>query len=375
MADLDDLLRGCLHERAEDAPQAAGLLGAVHVRSTRLRARRRIVLTAAAVVAVALTVPAVVVGVGGRGGPAPEPAASGSMPSVTSGPTGSATASAVPGTTSAEASSVGPAATGMRLVAPSYPVPSFPLRPGRSAPAFGTPVVTLEGGELRAYFPAKDPEGDADVTLVVSAQRPSFGAEADPVTELSRQVRGHAGVLRTVAVTPTAQLTLYWQEAADSWVQLRTDDTYTPQQVVALADGLVAASLDVVTPLRFDLVPEEMVLDTATASTIALRPAGAPAGGAAGSRAGARARDGVGCTLLSLRPLPSVGTPVSVGGYRGVLNRDQNGASLTVRLEDRRLMLVVRVPEGALISDGDLVRLAAGAHPTEHAEPGSPASS
>ena len=77
MVELDDLLRGTLSERADAAPDATGLLGAVHDRSARLRTRRRIAMTAgAAAVAAALAVPAVVIGVTGGDGSVSGPAAS-----------------------------------------------------------------------------------------------------------------------------------------------------------------------------------------------------------------------------------------------------------------------------------------------------------
>jgi hypothetical protein len=79
-------------------------------------------------------------------------------------------------------------------------------------------------------------------------------------------------------------------------------------------------------------------------------------------------RDGSGlfaCSLLTTRP--AKGTPVRVGPYPGTLTRTAAGAELAVRLGDTTLL--VEVAAAYPISDGDLIRFAAGVHPTDRAQP------
>jgi hypothetical protein len=357
VVDVDRLVRESLQRRADEAPGAEWLLAAVHLRSDRLRQRRRTWARSMAVVGVALlagAVPAAAQLVS----PAPRSANPGH---------GEASASRWSATPSAPAASASPAnpdttTTQLRLAPPAYSTPAFPFRPdlatGLPKGGLRTPVITLDGGALQGFFEAKDGVRGADVTIVVTAQRPTFGAAAGPVSEAGRQVRGHPGILRTVAVSPAAQLNLYWQESATQWVQVRTDDTFTEAEVVQFANALVAAALPLDLGLRLDLAPVGLVLDSASLSTVALRPGDVPAGsGAAGA---------IVCTLYDTRPLS--GTAVSVGAYRGAITRTASGVSLAVNIDDRGVTLLVQVPARYAISDADLIRFAAGVRLTDRAE-------
>lgn len=249
MADIDRLLRSTLQERADIAPDPLGLLGAVHARSRRLRRRRRTALAAGlAAAALALGVPLAVTAVDRDGAPprpgsattvASSPSVAAPQPSVTSGspqPLDSPTAGAP-----------GPATP--RVSASAHRPPTFPFQLGSAdAPAYRAPVVTVEGGILSSYNEARDPVGGADITLLVTERRPEFTSAAGPVTEVSRRVRGRSGFLRTVAISPAAEITVYWQESATQWVALRTDDTFTEGEVIRFANQLVPADLPVVAP-------------------------------------------------------------------------------------------------------------------------------
>jgi hypothetical protein len=323
--DVPAMVRDSLRRHADGTPPAGQLLASVHRRSRQLRRRR-------AAVAVALTAAAV---------------ASLAVPI--------ATRAAEPAGT---ATTVAAARAPVRLAPPAYTVPSFPFRPG-AAPVGGlaAPVVTLERGELTAYYEARDPARGADVTIRVGSRPPAFTGPADragPASETHPRVRGGPGTLRRVAVAPAARLTLYWPEAADRWVWVDTDDTLTDAELVRFADKLLPASVPVVRPFRFDLAPAGMALDTATVSRVALRP---PAGPDAA----------VACTLLRRRPL--TGPEVRVGPYRGVLTRTGSGAALAVDVTDWAATLLVEVPAAYEISDADLIRFAAGVHVLDRSEP------
>jgi hypothetical protein len=339
VVDVDAMVRRTLAEEADDAPLAGSLLDAVHERARRKACRlRRIGAAATAVVAVAVLGAAMAVVAAGpsRHGPTKAPGPAGVPPiasaEASDGP--SAVTSSPAGTGSAPASD-----GSVRLAPPAYRLPVFPFQPG-TTPIGGLkpPVVTLDAGELVAYYEARDPVRGADVTIRVGPRRPTFGpGAAGPVREAARRVRGHPGTLRTVEVAPANQLSLYWPEAGQ-WVRVDTDDTLTDDEVVRFADALAPASVPVVAPFRFDLVPIGAVLDTATPSTVVLR-----AGQAA-----------ISCTLVAGRRSPGI-------------SRTSAGTTLTVALAGATVL--VQVPARYPISDADLARFGAGVHVTDRAEP------
>jgi hypothetical protein len=232
----------------------------------------------------------------------------------------------------------------VKLVA-GYTAPAFPYT---LPPTEGmkTPTASMAGGNLIAFFEATELRHHADTTVTVSSRQPTF---TTPATETPVQVRGHGGTLRTVDVRPAKQLTLSWPESANRWIQLATDDTYTPQQVVALAESLSPASIAVLPPFKLDLSPAGLVTDTVTASTMSF--------GAGGFR----------CVLLKRRPL--AGTNVTVGGYHALLAHNAGGVTLDVDVTDWNATLEVTVTTGLAISDADLLRFAAGVHILDRSEP------
>jgi len=239
----------------------------------------------------------------------------------------------------------------VRLAA-GYPAPAFPY----TLPATGgmkAPVASMDDGDAVAFFEATEQRHHADVTVTVSSRKPSFTGAA---TETSMPVRGHPGTLRTVDVQPARQLTLYWRESATRWIRLATDDTYTPQQVVALADALTPASIPVSPPFRLDLSPAGFVTDTVSESTMSFRTA-----------AGAPDADRFAVVLRKQRRLS--GAPVMVGSYQAALEHTAGGVTLDVDVTDWNATLEVSVGSGLRISDDDLVRFAAGVHILNRSNP------
>ncbi|MEU4243599.1 hypothetical protein [Actinoplanes sp. NPDC026619] len=297
MADeLDRLLAETLHGAAHHAPVDDGLLAEVHRRSAKLR-RRRVALSAAAVVLVA--------GV----------------------PAGFALVERPPVTV------VAPVAPAVRLSA-GWTVPAFPY----TLPAtegMTAPVARMQDGDLIALFEATEQQHHADITVTVSAAKPAFSGTA---SEKQIEVRGKSGTLRTVDVRPAKQLTVYWPEDSGRWIRLATDDTYTPQQVVALADALTPASVAMAAPFRLDLSPAGLTADTITESRISF---------------------GGGAVTIVLRKRLALGTPnEQVGPYEAVLTDDK----LDVDVTDWNATL-------ELTGHTDLLRLAAGVHILDRSNP------
>ncbi len=332
---LEQLVYEELHDLAESAPAGTALLGRVHARSRQIGRRQR-----AGVAAGALLLAAVAA------------VAAPNLAGRFHGASGVEKFATAPAPTTATAAPTAPA---FSLAPPRFAVPTLPWRPS-TAPVGGlqSPVVTLDAGVVRGYYAAKDPERGTDVTVSVSAGQPIFGPAAGTVTEVPRTVGARRAMLRTVHVSPAAQLTLYWQDQAGRWVRLDTDDTLTDDQVVRLAERLGPAELAVVQPLAFVLAPEGMVLDTATPTKVAFRAD--PAGPGR-----------IVCELVAAPP--SGGDRVSVGGRQGRLTRTPEGVSLTVPLTDPAATLVVRAPAEFAVTDADLVRFVAGISLTDQAEP------
>jgi hypothetical protein len=364
VADIDRLLRDTLHDEADRAPGGQLLLAGVHSRSRQLRVRRRAA-TAVASVAASLAVVIPVAVAGASGGRQDTPAVQQGSVTAAVSPLATGAGSALqPGQSGSGAGSAGgspstsPTQGAIRFAAPTTGPLAIPFQLSATvSTAFVAPVVTLSHGALMAYYEAKDPVGDADTTLVVTGQRPTFAAANGPVTETQQRVRGHAAIMRTVAVSPAKQLILYWQESATQWIQLQTDDTYSDSAVIGFANGIVGTGAAVVVPFQVDLVPVGAVVDTQTPSVLAFRPAQAAAGSVAT----------VTCTLVRARALS--GQTVPVGTYRGTVTRGGGGVVLTVLLSDWRMTLLVEVQGKDAIADADLIRFGAGLHVTERAEP------
>lgn len=360
MVDLDDLMRAELRDRAAQAPDGQQLLAGVHARSGQLRRRRRRLMTAGGLTAavVALALPMALGGIGG--GHPVRPGVTG-VPTATADPTGGPSDSTGPAQASAQTTTVpgasGPTAVGLGPGPAAVPAFAFQLA-ATAATAFDAPIVTLERRALISFYLAKDPDLGADVTLVVTAQRPTFGTAAGSVSEVQQQVRGHAGFLRTVAVSPAAQYTLYWQESASQWVQVRTDDTFTKAEVLRFATGLIGAATPVAAGFRFDYVPLGTTVGTVTPSSVVFL-----AGPASGSGTDPTV---VTCDLRPARAL--TGTTLRVGSYRATLTKDSGSVVLMVLLTDWQMTLVVEVPAKYTMTDADLIRFAAGVHVTERAE-------
>jgi len=355
MDGLDRALAESMHDAAVHAPSDAGLLAAVHIRSGRYRRRRIATGLSAAAVALAVAVPTAASLVTRPSTPAPP---AGTAP-IVSGPPAPSPSTAPPSVVSAPATHPSldppshPTTTAKRVhLAAGYTAPVFPY----TLPAVDGmtgPVASMRDGNLIAFFEATELNEHADITVTVSSRKPAFSG---PATETPVQVRGHAGKLRTVDVQPARQLTVYWPEPGGRWIQLATDDTYTPQQVVDLADALTPASVGVLPPFRLDLSPAGFVTLTVTASTMSFS-----------ASATAPATNRITAVLRKRKPLSSADE--KVGPYAASLTHDAGGAVLRVDVTDWDATLEITVGSGVRLSDADLLRFAAGVHILNRSNP------
>ncbi|GID63820.1 hypothetical protein Acy02nite_17010 [Actinoplanes cyaneus] len=354
MDDLNRMLAETLHDAAGAAPSEAGLLGSVHDRSRRYRRRRLVTVTAvsAAAAVVVAGIPVVTM-LATRPRPDLPPAAS--RPAVTATPSGPA-ASPSPAASSRppnRPSSAPPSAhtsstAGAVTLSKGWTAPVFPY----TLPAtdgLSAPVASMDDGDPVAFFEATETRHHADVTVTVSASEPVFTTTAARTPE---QVRGHAGTLRTVDVAPAKQLILYWKESSGRWIQVATDDTYTPDQVVALAESMTAAAVAVAPPFDLELSPGGLATTTVTASRMVFR---SPAGGEFS-------------TVLRKRQ-QLAGVNRKVGGRDAVLTRRPGQVTLSVDVPDWDATLQITVGGGLTVSDTDLLRYAEGVHVLNRSDP------
>lgn len=312
MDDLEERLARSMHGAALDAPPDANLLSQVHRRSGRYRRRRLAVQLSGLAAALVVGLPTVAVLVHRSGSVVP----------------------AAPR----------PAATPVQLV-PGFPNPVFPYA---LPPADGmrAPVATLEPGKRIAFFEATDLRRQADTTVTVTSTEPVFTTAA---TEAPVQVRGRSGRLRTVDAEPAKQYVLYWPEGPDRWLQLATDDTYTREKVVALADSLTSAAIPVLPPFELDHSPAGLTPDTITASTMSFD-------------------DGdFSVVLRRAYPLPS--TTGQVAGDDARLTREADGVRLDIAVSNWDAVLQITVRSPLAITDSDLLRFAAGVHILDRSNP------
>jgi hypothetical protein len=215
------------------------------------------------------------------------------------------------------------------------------------------PVASMSDGFPSAFFEAIDEQDHADVTITVSDRKPAFTTAA---SETTTTVRGHAGTLRTVDVSPAKQLTLYWKESASRWIRLVTDDTYSPEQVVALADSLTGAAVAVQPPFDLGLSPAGLVTDAVTASRMVFRsPQAAPGAG------------GFATVLRKRQQLTGINQKIN--GYDAVLSRRTAEVTLSIDVTDWDATLVITVNSGLTIGDADLIRYAEGVRILNRSDP------
>ncbi|MFI5933078.1 hypothetical protein [Actinoplanes sp. NPDC051494] len=357
MDDLDRLLAESMRDAADGAPSDGGLLATVHQRSRRYHRRRIVTGLSAAAAVLALGIPfgAVLVTrsapmtpsqgtVPAAPAPTTEPATSPApSPSASASVSGSASGSPAASHTPSSAPPSSASATVVKLedgyTAPVFPY-TLPATDGMKAP-----VASMRDGDLIALFEATELRDHADTTVTVSSRKPVFDTDA---TQTTQRVRGHSGTLRTLDVEPARQLTLWWQESSSRWIQLATDDTYTPQEVVALATSLSAGAVAVSPPFTLDRSPAGLVADTVTASRMSFRAAGG---------------EKIEVVLRKRREL--TGDTVTVGDYQGVLTQGK----LAVDVTDWDATLEVTVGAGLTMSGADLLRFAEGVHILNRSDP------
>lgn len=337
MTDIDTLLRDTLHDRADEAPSAAGLTGRVQVRSRRLRKRR---LVAAAGVAAVFVVVAAVSGQAVVRGIPDGPAGRPGHPSRT--PSAPPSGRPVPPE---------PSPVPVILAPPGYTLADFPFTPSSWAvQRFGPGQARFEDGEVTMRHAQGAPGAGSIVVFATTRSPEPRPAPGGPIERESVTVRGVAGTRYTDAGAGLVYLA--WPEPAGRWIVV-TGDHVPTADVQRYAEELVATPVPVPVPFEFAWLPHDAEPSRVTPSAMEFR---------------------VSHGTLEVSLLPGAAAPdrVSwthrVGGRPAMLGRYAVGhVSLMIAIDADRVLLV----EGRVldIGDADLVRLAEGIRITQAAVP------
>jgi hypothetical protein len=354
--DVDMLLRDTLRDRAQAAPAGAGLLRQVRTRSRLLRCRRRAGVAGAGVAAVVLaagTAP-LLSNLTNAGGPGVVPGASATGPAGGTARTPSA-------------SPTGPAPALAAVLAPAtVTLPVFPFEPGSDAvPGLGPARAMVFAGNVYLSHPSTGSDGPSlDVHLGVDPAPDPTGQDGISVQNTTVRVRGVEGTLRTVTKETYTSRTLSWGDAGGAggsgamWIRA---DGVAPDRMIAYADALRPGTVEITAPFTFDLLPQGLVLDDIGPTDMVFRLAGQPAGEDWTHKL---------AVLLNADGGAEAATwPLRVGGRPAQIVPQDGGRSLMV-LQESGNILVVQVPTNLTISDGDLLRLAAGIRVTAAAKAG-----
>lgn len=346
MTEVDMLLRDTLTDRAQAAPNGAGLLTRVHTRSRLIRRRRRVGVAGAGVAAVLLGVAGVPVakGVlpGGDGAPrnVGGPAATTTVgPEATPTPVGSGEPATPP-----------PAVTAV-LGPPTFTVPKVPfVAPTGVIDGLAPAVGLVQGTPIIMHSPDGGPGADSQPFLMLY-----IGANADIAGEPSSgtpvQVRGVRGTLSTPAPAQGPGPYLSWTEPDGTPMYIRASNI-PADRLVAYANGLKRGNTAVPVPFSFSLLPEGLELGTVNVSDMVFKVPGQPAS--------ADYLYKLGFFLNADGGENSASWPLTVGGRRAQLVPQEDGGRMLMVSQPNGYVLSVQVPVNIKISDADLFRMTAG---------------
>jgi hypothetical protein len=344
------LLRDTLTDRAETAPNGAGLLSRVHTRSRLIRRRRRVGAAGAGVAAVLLGVAGVPVVTGllpaantpaGVGGPATtRPIASEATPE----PRGSGAPTSPP-----------PPFTAV-LGPPEFTTPTVPFTaPAGVVDGLAPGVAMYDGRAMIMHAPEKD--GDPLLMLHIDAKPDGF-AQGDPEPV---RVRGVDGSLTRLTDPAHPGMVVSWTEP-DGTPMVISAGNLTVDEVVAYANALTRTDSHVAVPFSFTVLPRGMELDNVGPSNMVFKVPGQASTGDFVNK--------LGFFLNADGGQDAASWPLTVGGRKAAMSPQDDGGRTLMVSQPNGWVLAVQVPVNVTISDDDLFRLAAGVTVTGSARAG-----
>lgn len=326
---IEDELRATLSAHATDAPDGAGLLGAVQTRSRAMAVRRRVSMSGIAAVTVTALVAAPYL-LFQRGDASP--------------PARQIPVATAPTATAAQE----------KLVPADLDQLPFPLTPTWEPAQLGPRIVEQYNARpTLSYGPDPWVTGPT-ISLWLEATRPVVISKHGKLTERPTTVRGKPATWYTYPQgTPDATArSVVWQLASGQWVNVWSD-RLSDADLRRYVDGLVERPLPA-TPLRLrpGLAPVGYRLEVLSPQTVGYGRAGDKIGFTTVGAAIIRDR-----TPEKLRRANVKSTQVRIGSRTGTLYEPGGGWYLEVPLGNQEL-LVVQTDSAARLSRADLLRFA-----------------
>lgn len=322
MNDVEQRLRDSLTRHAGAAPLGGQMLANVRRESGRRRRNRRTALAAGTVVALVLAI-------------------AGTM-AITNAFTASSYAPA----------GSGPSVPGIDFVAGAPVDATFPFTPtGPDLGGDSPPDVSLVAGRPTLQYSASTRTNPVTVTVGDAGWA---AGQAQGLTDVQQvKVRGRIGTVGDHATT--AQRVLSWPDEPDRWVEITAPLSTAATDLTRYADALANQPMTQPGTLVFDLVPSGFTVDNIDPSTVTFCPPGTAPG-----------TDFVGKLVVYLEDTQATaqdGRLVTVGDRTGRIHSADGVTVLQVN-DGTGHSLVVQVPTAFGIAQPDLLRFAAGIHPT-----------
>jgi hypothetical protein len=323
MNDVEERLRHSLARHAGAAPRGDRMLANVRRESGRRRRNRLTALAAGTVMSLVLAIAGTV-----------------------------AVAGAFTGSTSYTPAGSGPEAPATTFVAGAPVDATFPFTPratgiGGDSP----PALSILAGRPTLRYPAG--AGANPLTVTVGGADWAAGLTQGLTDARQVKVRGRIGTLGDRA--EAAERVLFWTDGTDRWVELSAPLPTTTTALIDYADGLADQPMTQPGPLGFDLVPSGFTVDNLDASTVTFCPPGIAPSADFGGKLVVYLEDG--------QATAQDGQSVSVGDRTGRIHSVDGVTVLRVN-DGATHSLVVQAPTALGIARPDLLRFAAGIHPT-----------
>jgi hypothetical protein len=250
-----------------------------------------------------------------------------------------------------------PQETGISFVSGTPIDVTFPFTPAARDLTGDTPFsLTLVAGRPTLRYP--ETAATTSLTVTIGGQTWAAGETGQLADGLQVTVRGRTGTIGDRQ--DQALRVLSWPEEPDRWVELSAPLPTATEAMVKYAQALTDQPVTQPGPFVFDLVPAGFAVDNIDPSAVTFSPPGVAASADYLGKLAVLFQDG--------QATAEDGAAVTVAG-RTARIRTQDGMTV-LRVDEGVNSVVVQVPTAVGIAQPDLLRFAAGIHPTAGAVSG-----